>query len=161
MQNRWRRIERYCFQFKRKICKRRVKKWPNDDVTRRSCKSWASVRDSIGKLWNFQIFLVKLIKFYYTYFWDPFIFIKSFSKMHVVACDPENHDPLQMKYLMNSLVVFQQSLTNMPPTYMARLVFDPRHRSLVLIKEIWKTTILYDIDYIILCTSRFFYVYVF
>merc|ERR1712157_483415 len=51
-----------------------------------------------------------------------------------VACDPENHDPLQMKYLMNSLVVFQQSLTNMPPAYMARLVFDPRHRSLVLVK---------------------------
>ena len=39
-----------------------------------------------------------------------------------------------MKLLMNSLVVFQQSLTNMPPTYMARLVFDPRHRCLVLVK---------------------------
>ena len=55
--------------------------------------------------------------------------------MHVVACDPEIYDQVQMKYLMNSLVVFQQSLTNMPPTYMARLVFDPRHRCLVLVKN--------------------------
>ena len=29
----------------------------------------------------------------------------------------------------------KQSLTNMPPTYMARLVFDPRHRCLVLVKN--------------------------
>ena len=55
--------------------------------------------------------------------------------MHVVACDPEHYDALQMNYLMKALVVFQQSLTNMPPTYMARLVFDPRHRCLVLVKN--------------------------
>ena len=48
--------------------------------------------------------------------------------LHVISCDPNNYDKLQMKYLMNCLLVFQQSLTNMPPAYMARLVFDPRHR---------------------------------
>ena len=35
---------------------------------------------------------------------------------------------------MNCLLIFQQSLTNMPPAYMARLVFDPRHRTLALVK---------------------------
>lgn len=54
--------------------------------------------------------------------------------LHVISCDPNNYDKLQMKYLMNCLLVFQQSLTNMPPAYMARLVFDPRHRCLCLIK---------------------------
>ena len=49
--------------------------------------------------------------------------------LHVISCDPNNYDKLQMKYLMNCLLVFQQSLTNMPPAYMARLVFDPRHRN--------------------------------
>jgi len=54
--------------------------------------------------------------------------------MHVIACDPLNYDQVQMKYLMNCLLIFQQSLTNMPPAYMARLVFDPRHRTLALVK---------------------------
>ena len=51
--------------------------------------------------------------------------------LHVISCDPNNYDKLQMKYLMNCLLVFQQSLTNMPPAYMARLVFDPRHRKVL------------------------------
>ena len=54
--------------------------------------------------------------------------------MHVIACDPNKYDAKQMKYLMNCLLIFQQSLTNMPPAYMARLVFDPRHRTLALVK---------------------------
>ena len=54
--------------------------------------------------------------------------------LHVISCDPNNYDKLQMKYLMNCLLVFQQSLTNMPPAYMARLVFDPRHRKVFYLK---------------------------
>merc|ERR1711892_510874 len=54
--------------------------------------------------------------------------------MHVIACDPLAYDRTQMKYLMNCLLIFQQSLPNMPPAYMARLVFDPRHRTLALVK---------------------------
>ena len=46
-----------------------------------------------------------------------------------------HNDKTQMKYLMNCLLIFQQSLTNMPPAYMARLVFDPRHRCLALVKS--------------------------
>merc|ERR1719394_683208 len=43
----------------------------------------------------------------------------------LMSRDAAARSELQKKYLMNCLLVFQQSLTNMPPAYMARLVFDP------------------------------------
>lgn len=54
--------------------------------------------------------------------------------LHVVSCNPDKYDEIQMKYLLEAFQIFQLSLTNMPAKYMARLVFDPRHRSLCLVK---------------------------
>ena len=54
--------------------------------------------------------------------------------LHVVSCNPKRYDKLQMRYLLEAFQIFQLSLTNMPAKYMARLVFDPRHRCLCLVK---------------------------
>lgn len=59
--------------------------------------------------------------------------------LHVVSCNPLRYDRLQMRYLLEAFQIFQLSLTNMPAKYMARLVFDPRHRCLCLVKTATNT----------------------